>query len=115
MNPTPVSSLSPARCQLVSLMQRINFGRIDGLLIRSGEPVLDGAERPTVVLEVKLGTDAERGSRPDSSVGDFALKRPVVDLMAQFDRHPNFRIESLAVKHGLPFCAHVEAWPASSD
>ncbi|HEV7300622.1 MAG TPA: hypothetical protein VGN72_14755 [Tepidisphaeraceae bacterium] len=93
-------------------MQRINFGRIDGLLIRSGEPVLEGAERPDVVLEVKLGTDAEQGSRPESSAGgDFALKRPVVDLMAQLDRHPNARIASQAVKHGLPFCAHVEAWP----
>jgi hypothetical protein len=87
-------------------MQRINFGRIENLLVRDGEPILDDPT-PQVFLEVKFG--AENGPRPESADDDFALKAQVVDLFAHLDQLRNARVEVLTVKHGLPFAMHVEA------
>jgi len=101
------SSLSPNRRRLVELMQRANFARIEGLVVREGEPVLDEDKSPRVVLEVKFG--AENGPRPESAISDFALKEPIVDLFAHMDRLRDGRIEVLTVKHGLPFGMQVEA------
>ncbi len=102
------SSLSPARRSLVELMQRVNFGRIEGLVIRGGEPVLEDLGT-RVVLEVKFG--GENGPRPEAAAAaaaDFALKRQVVELFGHFDRLGDGRIEVLTVKHGLPFGMNVE-------
>lgn len=107
MNAIAKSFLSPGRRRLVELMQRVNFGRIEGLLVRRGEPVFDDAAPPRVVLEVKFGAD--NGPRPESGITNFALKQQVVDLFAHLDRFRDARIEALTVKHGLPFGMHVEA------
>ena len=101
------SSLPPARSRLLELMQRVNFGRIEGLYIRCGQPVFEETAPPRVVLEVKFGAD--NGPRPETSITDFALKQQVIDLFAHLDRLGDARIESLTVKHGLPFGMHVEA------
>jgi hypothetical protein len=101
-----LSALSPSRRQLVELMQQINFGRIEGLLIHGGEPALD--ESPIkVFLEVKFG--GENGPRSEASAGDFALKAQVVDLFSHLDQLQQARIEVLTIKHGLPFGMNVEA------
>lgn len=103
--PARKKALSPARRQLVGLMQRVNFGRIEGLILRGGEPVFDGTP-PRVVLEVKLAS--ENGPRPEYAMADFALKAEVVDLFEHFDRLRDVQIEMLIVKHGLPFMMQVE-------
>ena len=46
------AGLSTPRRRLLELMQMFGFGRIDGLSVRSGEPVLDPS--PRVVREVNL-------------------------------------------------------------
>lgn len=107
MNANSKSLLSPGRRRLLELMQRVSFGRIEGLLVRGGDPVFDGQCPPRVVVEVKFGGD--NGPRQESAMGDFALKAQVVDLFDHLTRLGNARIESLAVKHGLPFGMHVEA------
>lgn len=106
MNANTKSSLSPHRRRLVELMQRVNFGRIEGLRVHRGEPVFDEHVPPRVILEVKFGAD--NGPRPESATGDFALKQQVVDLFAHLDRLRDARIEVLTVKHGLPFGMHIE-------
>ena len=106
MNALSKQSVSPARRQLVELMQRVNFGRIEGLVVRDGDPVFDDRSPPRVVLEVKFGGD--NGPRPESSIADFSLKTQVADLFAHLNRLGNGRIEALTVKHGLPFGMHVE-------
>ncbi len=93
-------SLSPARKRLVELLQRLNFGRIEGLQVRGGEPVLDPL--PRIVREVKLAA-AENGPRPEADNRDFLLKAQVVDLFGELDRLGTGTIELLEVKHGLPF------------
>ena len=101
------SNVSAARRRLIELMQQINFGRIEGLFVRNGEPALDPP--PKVFLEVKFG--GENGPRPEAIVGDFALKAQVVELLNHFDRLKDARIDVLTIKHGLPFGMHVETPP----
>jgi hypothetical protein len=97
--------LTAGRAALVELMQDINFGRIEGLVVSAREPVFDPA--PRIVREIKFG--GENGARPEAGAKDFALKSQVVELLAYFDGLENTTIEVLVVKHGLPFSMSVEA------
>lgn len=98
------SSLSPARKRLVLLMQRINFGRLEHLPVQNGEPSFDDTLR--VYREVKFC--AENGPRPEVALSDFTLRTQVIDLFNEIDRVGNGVIESLSIKHGLPFGMSVE-------
>ena len=99
--------LSPERSELLLLMRQINFGRIEQLPVRDGEPVLRGDAATRVYRELKFGRD--NGPRADAAVpADFALKRQVVELFEQFDTLRDARVQVLVVKHGLPFTMHVE-------
>lgn len=96
------ASLSEARRHLVEWMQDIDFGTIYGLTLRRGEPVLD--PRPRVVRERKFPADA--APRPDRG-DNFLLKAQVVELYRYFDEIGDGLVESLEIKHGLPFRAYV--------
>jgi hypothetical protein len=97
------SRLSPPRRRLVELCQSINFGRVENLKVRGGEPALDD---PAVVVIREIKFAGDNGPRPESARPDFALKSQVLDLLAQFDRLRDFTAVSLTVKYGLPF--HME-------
>ena len=100
MNPhANKASLTPARRHLLELFQRINFGRVEGLVFRDREPVLSPPSR--IVREVKFG--GENGPRPELGISDFLLKSQVVELFAYFDKTQNGVIDVLEIKHGLPF------------
>lgn len=102
---TPLlSSVSPARRQLIGLMQRVNFGRIERLAVRGGEPVLEPP--PRVVVEHKFGS--ENGPRPEARLGDFRLKPQHLDLLALLDSVGDGDLANLSFKHGLPFSAEAE-------
>lgn len=104
MNPTPTkSSLTPARRRLVELMQRLNFGRIEGLSVRGGEPVLD--PMPAVIREHKFGS--ENGPHREAGRPDYQLKNQVTDLMALLNAIGDGAIAVLSVKHGVPFHAEL--------
>jgi len=98
------SSLSPPRARLIQCMQRLDFGTIERLAVRDGEPVFDPP--PRLVRDVKFG--AENGPRPESCLDDFALKSQVRDLFAHLDTLGNGTIRSIEIKHGLPFRMQVE-------
>ena len=68
---TAKSSLSDPQRRLVELMQTLNFGRIEDLIIRGGEPVFDPA--PRVIQKVKIG--GENGPRTELTCADFLLKK----------------------------------------
>jgi hypothetical protein len=85
-------------------MQRLNFGRIEGLVVQDGRPVFD--PRPRVVREIKFG--GENGPRPELAKADFALKAEVRQLFAQLEALGDGVVSSLEVKHGLPFRMIVE-------
>ncbi len=100
--------LSSCRAGLIELMQSINFGRIEKLPLRNGEPVL--SPRPTVVREHKFGGD--NGPRPELGTSDFLLKQQVVELFKFLDEHQSGTIDMLEIKHGLPFRVIVTEVPA---
>lgn len=99
--PPTRSSVSPARRRLLRLMQTLNFGRIERLPVRGGDPVLD----PTPVTVVEFKFAAENGPRPEARSADFVLKRQVTDLFALLDAIGDGELLVLTVKHGLPFTA----------
>ena len=97
-------SLSAGRKRLLELMQQINFGRIDGISVRNGEPVFEPS--PRVIHEIKFG--GENGPRPEFGIEDFVLKAQVVELFDRLDDLGNGRVGSLEIKHGLPFRMSIE-------
>jgi len=103
MNQTK-DAISPARKRLVQIMQELNFGRIESLMIRSGEPVWDPA--PRIIRQIKLCGD--NGPRLDQGIKDFKLKNQVGELFDHFNSLGTCCIESLEVQHGLPFRLVVE-------
>lgn len=99
------SSLSAPQKRLLETMQKMNFGRIEDLTIRSGEPTFDPL--PRIVKDVKLGA-ADNGPRPELGAADFTLKREHVELFENLARVGDGTIESIEVKSGLPFRITVE-------
>jgi hypothetical protein len=93
------ATLSAAQKRLISTMQDINFGRIENLVIKNGEPVFNPV--PVVVREIKFGGDNK--PRGESALVDFALKSEVVELFKYFKSMRNGMIQCLEIKHGLPF------------
>ena len=92
------ASLSPARRRLLEILQKINFGRIENLSIRDGEPVLDPL--PSIHREIKFG--GESGPRPELGTADCCLKEQHVQLFDVFDQLQNGVIATLEVQNGLP-------------
>jgi len=98
------SSLSKHKIRLVELMHRISFGRIEGLVVRNGEPVLDPP--PRIVREIKFC--GENGVRHESAKDDFVLKAQVIELLNQMEAMGEGVVQRLEVKHGLPLIMVVE-------
>jgi hypothetical protein len=98
------ASLSEPHRRLVELMQQVNFGRIERLVIADGKPLLDPP--PRIVRDIKFG--GENGPRPEVAIDDFALKVQVVELFRTLDDLCDGVIEVLEIKHGLPFRMAVE-------
>lgn len=91
--------LSPPCEKLRNLMQELNFGWIENLFIRNGEPVLNPP--PVLVYDIKLGSEHGNGSGcTDKSA---RLKPQEQELIARFRRIDNGTVECIEVKHGLPF------------
>ena len=101
---TRKKDLSEPRQHLVELMQEINFGQIEALTIRNGEPVFKPAPRVSRVHKFGAQNDAKKvsGSR------DFVLRKELTELFHQFDELGTGVIESIEVRHGLPFWMRVE-------
>ena len=92
------SDLTPARKRLIELAQRVNFGRIENLCVREGEPVFDPP--PRVIRSVKLGGD--NGLRREASKEDFSIKAKVIELFDILDQIGNGVIERIDIAEGLP-------------
>ena len=90
--------ISAPRRRLLELMQDVNFGRIEGLQVRDGEPVLD--PMPTKLRLFLFGKD----NKPNvSRVNDrFTLKKNVLELFEVFDRERSLSIQELMIDDGLP-------------
>lgn len=98
------ASLSAGRRRLLETMQRLNFGRIEDLEIRGGDPVFNPA--PRFVQDIKLG--GENGPRPELGATDFVLKSQVAEFFDYLSRLGDGTVETIEVKHGLPFKLVIE-------
>ena len=105
------ASLSANQRCLLEQMQRLNFGRIEGLAVCNGEPHLDPP--PRIVREVKFM--GENGSRRELGIKDFTLRKEVVEFFKELGRLHNGIIERVEVKHGLPFRMTIEDQPVRRD
>jgi len=106
------ASLSPARRRLVDVLRDLHFGRIEGLAIAGGEPQFDPPHTPpTIVRTIRLPAETES---PEPSRSDFPLKRPILDLLLQFDRHQAGVILRLECRHGLPCLVEFVAGSAAN-
>ncbi|MCE7957221.1 MAG: hypothetical protein DYH06_04695 [Acidobacteria bacterium ACB2] len=76
----------------------MGFGRIEGLRVVCGEPVLDPA--PHIARDFTLGGRTE--SSPTCSLPDFLLKEHVIQMFTIFDREQSITVEVLKVRNGLP-------------
>lgn len=101
---TKLSLSSPQR-RLLETMQKMNFGRIEGLLICNGDPTFDPP--PRIVKDVKLGA-TDNAVRPEIDAADFALKREHIELFENLRRLGTGTIESIEIKAGLPFRLTLE-------
>ncbi len=93
------SSLSPGRKRLLEIMQGLNFGRLESVTLRAGEPCFDPL--PSVVREIKFGAD--NGPRHELRFDDFLLKKQVLEFLAYLDHLGDGTIDLIEIKHGLPF------------
>jgi hypothetical protein len=97
-------ALSPARRQLLELIQRYRFCEIHNLEIRGGEPVFDPS--PQVSEEIKIS--AADDPRPRIEKCDFLLQAQIIELLEHIHRVGDGRIAVIEVRHRLPFRLVVE-------
>ena len=103
------AALTPARKRLIELMQEINYGRIERLEVRAGEPVFDP---PPTVLRLFLFSK-DNGPNALRGIDAFALKKKVTRLFEIFDREQSLLIRELMVDNGLPIRMTVTAMTRS--
>jgi hypothetical protein len=90
--------LSAPRQKLVRLFQAINFGRIEDLEVRSGEPVFSPA--PRVLITVELSSD--ESSRAEYDLDDFALSKETLRLMDRPEELGDGTVASIEIRTGQP-------------
>jgi hypothetical protein len=95
---TTKSAFSLQRQRLIEILQETNFGSLEGLHIRDGEPVFTPS--PQRVRLVRFLGD--NGPRPESAKSDFVLKAKVRDFLDSLDTIRNGVIESIKIEHGIP-------------
>ena len=98
MAPLRFSELSAPRQVFIRQCQRIDFGRIVGLLVRDSEPVF--VEQTEIFLDLKL--DADDNPRPEEHLSDFTLCAELTRLFAKLDAIRNSFIEHVEVRAGIP-------------
>jgi len=98
------SDLSEPEQQLVELLQDLDFGRVEELHVRGGEPVFDPPPRAVATLKMQAGTPA----RGEAHLTDFSLKQSVVLLMLLMRQIGDGRILLVEVRHGLPVTVDVD-------
>ena len=91
--------LSPGQRFLVELMHEHQFGRIENMPVRAGEPVFNGDVKLVRVARLGSGNHAANLTRSN----EFDLKRQVRDLFEELERLQDGTVIRLEFRHGLPF------------
>jgi len=97
--PLRTQDLSPQQRSLVDLMREYQFGRIENMSVREGQPVVDHDLR--IVRATRLGGDGSRTKVPCAS--EFELKRALSDLFDELAGLGIGTVVRLEFKRGLPW------------
>jgi hypothetical protein len=106
--------LTPGQRRLIRLMREHQFGRIENMKIKEGQPVLNQAVR--VVRIARLNEVGRKATTP--TIEEFELKRLFRNLFDQLARLGNGTVIRLEFRHGLPFIIEIMAAieePKASD
>jgi hypothetical protein len=91
--------ITAAQLCLLRIMRECQFGRIENLPVRDGQPVFKSDVK--VVRTALLAGDSPE---PKVVCGDeFELKRPVRNLFDELTRIGNGMVVRLEFRHGLPY------------
>lgn len=108
--PRSKSSLTAPQQRLIELMQQVNFGRIEDLLVRNGVPVFNPP--PRVIRKLKVGAD--NSPRPEYGFDDFLLRQQTEELLSTIEQMGDGEVLVIEVRHGLPFSLEVEHRPEAT-
>jgi len=108
--PRSKSSLTGSQQRLVELMQQINFGRIEDLLVRDGVPIFNPP--PRVIRKLKVGAD--NSPRPEYDFDDFLLRQQTEELFSVIEQMGDGEVLVIDVRNGLPFALEVEHLPETA-
>jgi len=99
------SDLTPRQRALVETMQRVRFGRIEHLIVRDGDPVIErGATR--VVRSIRF--EGENGPHPALDREDTVLKAKVMNLLQRLEELGEGTVAVLHFGDGLPGSMEVD-------
>jgi hypothetical protein len=90
--------LSAQQRSLLEIMREHQFGRVENMPVRAGQPIL-GRELKVVRVS-RLG--GESGGTKPPGPDEFELKRAVCDLFDELARLGNGTVVKLEFKRGLP-------------
>jgi hypothetical protein len=103
--------LTAAENSLLQIMRQHQFGRVENVPVRAGQPILN-SEVKIVYVEYLGG--AHSGTKVPTS-DDFELRQPVRDLFDRLQRLCDGTIVRLDFKHGLPFLLETTATKTRSE
>ena len=92
------SSLNPDQRRTVEIIEALDFGLIERLLIRSGAPCYE--QEPRIVQTIKLAPQRDR--QPDRHNADLTLNKAFENLFDQLGRLRDGSVD-VEVQHSLPF------------
>jgi len=95
--PRTTENLTPAQRSLVQLMRDRQFGRIENLPVKSGQPVL----RDALLVQVQR-LDGGRPRAGPPAEEHYQLKQEVCAMFEEFARLQNCLVVRLGFRHGLP-------------
>src|ERR1700674_3741144 len=98
--------LSAEQRSLLEMIRVHQFGRVENMSIRAGQPIL--GQNVKIVRVARLG--GENGTNAVPS-GEYELKRPVRNLFDELARLQNGTVISLEFRHGLPFRLETTVHP----
>jgi len=101
----PIFPAFPVAPGFGSICQATNFGYVQDLTVRNGEPIFT-TSLPVVLADVKLDSEDER--RSESALPDFVLSAELVRLMLLLDGIEDGKIARIEIRAGLPRRVVVE-------
>ncbi len=93
------------------MCETINYGSIEYLEVRNGEPTFDPA--PVMLRDLKL--DSDEGPRPELALADFVVSSEILRLMRHLDEMKLGTLRRVEVRGGIPRRILLESQALGSE